>query len=352
MMQLPHELVDHILENLYRDNPTLLKCALVGQAWVRPSQRGIFRRIALELPSSQDDAADIDAYLKTNDQLCALFAEKPHLASYVRELSLRGFRRGNWQVEEVLLNAIATVIQHLSNVLYFDTWDNNSDVEPSPVPELDIEDTYANNHPVRSTQLDKMRFYGHSGVTPFFLAWFQHQSCPFDIHHLRVLHLEVSDSDTVVRILQYVGKNLSDLGLRVSALVFTHSPDSTLDYLKYTPNLRNLQFFNVISIPVIQSLFKPFLDPSVRIRFPLRHFTIVILKNATQWEWRSVDVLLAKPEFALLKTMNIEVSEDVPKMLDIRQQICKQMPFLEGSRKLVVRKPKYSDSDWLSTRYV
>ncbi|KAE9397659.1 hypothetical protein BT96DRAFT_921357 [Gymnopus androsaceus JB14] len=79
-------------------------------------------------------------------------------------------------------------------------------------------------------------------------------------------------------------------------------------------------------------------------RFPLRHFTIVILKNATQWACRLIDdVLLAKPEFALLKTMNIEVSED---------QICKQMAFLEGSRKLVVRKPKYSDSDWLSTRYV
>ncbi|KAE9391647.1 hypothetical protein BT96DRAFT_1023975 [Gymnopus androsaceus JB14] len=355
MVQLPNELVDCILDNLYPDKAILLSCALVSRAWARSSRRGIFRRIALELPPhDQGDPTSIDAFLKNNGRLSALFFEKPHLALYVRELYLGGRHyRARDQAEglEVLLNATTDILSPLLKttltglfnsltrvslsiysirtfaelvsllshgtslkVLDIDMFcsDGVWDLVPLSVPEFDIEETGATNHPVRSTQLDKLRFseVDDAGIS-FFLAWFQRNSCLFDVQHLRALCLEVS-FDMIVKTLQYVGRNLSELELRLPKIsyylsFYNRCPDSAFDFLKYTPNLRSLQFLDVIPISVIQAVFKPFLDPLARIRLPLQHFTILLwLDCSTGDEWGLVDALFAKPEFALLKTITLK----------------------------------------------
>ncbi|KAE9397872.1 hypothetical protein BT96DRAFT_50721 [Gymnopus androsaceus JB14] len=131
-MLFPNELVDCILENLYLDTPTLLNCALVGKAWVRPSQRGIFRAIILEFPLPAPYASDaeysvVNDYVNTCEHFVALFDRdaKPHLASYVQSLELRRF----CEPEQDALHAVtAKVIQRLTDVkklsLFRVNWDS------------------------------------------------------------------------------------------------------------------------------------------------------------------------------------------------------------------------------------
>ena len=47
-MQLPQEIYDLIIDHLYKDRPTLSRCALVSRAWVDRSQTHFFRSVILK----------------------------------------------------------------------------------------------------------------------------------------------------------------------------------------------------------------------------------------------------------------------------------------------------------------
>ncbi|KAE9397891.1 hypothetical protein BT96DRAFT_995452 [Gymnopus androsaceus JB14] len=160
---IPNELVDCILENLYFDRDTLLSCALVGSAWVRSSQHGIFREIVLKLPSVQ---TLMDAYLKATMHLDALFSKKPYLASYVRSLELTLFPRYHlvtathevWNSLPPLLKAALIEICKASSVtqfsaIHFDilTFAELASLEEMPVPKS-----------IPSTTFDHYRIIGNS----------------------------------------------------------------------------------------------------------------------------------------------------------------------------------------------
>jgi hypothetical protein len=74
MSPLPQELFDAIIDEIH-DKETLKACALVGSSFLPPSQRRIFRKVALGLGRHSRDTA-------------AALAESPHLVSYIRDLSL------------------------------------------------------------------------------------------------------------------------------------------------------------------------------------------------------------------------------------------------------------------------
>ncbi|KAE9383253.1 hypothetical protein BT96DRAFT_1009464 [Gymnopus androsaceus JB14] len=107
---LPNELIDHVLENLYSDKATLKKCASVGKAWVRASQRGLFETIVLNgsYPSSTRGSVKTKlAWLIAN--------EKPYLASYFRLLKVVDFYPNHPSSKEAAPWA-AQVIQRLTEV--------------------------------------------------------------------------------------------------------------------------------------------------------------------------------------------------------------------------------------------
>lgn len=112
MESLPNELLDCIIKNLYSDTFSLLSCALVGRAWVRSSQREIFRDIVLSFPLH---AISRDAYLNTTRKLVASFNSTPRLVTYVRFLELQYFLNLHENLDE-LHAATANVIQQLSSL--------------------------------------------------------------------------------------------------------------------------------------------------------------------------------------------------------------------------------------------
>ncbi|KAJ7800350.1 hypothetical protein B0H14DRAFT_3490747 [Mycena olivaceomarginata] len=72
MARLPQELFDAIIDEIH-DKETLKACALVGSSFLPPSQRKLFRKVRLGRRSRDREAA---------------LAESPHLASYVRHLTI------------------------------------------------------------------------------------------------------------------------------------------------------------------------------------------------------------------------------------------------------------------------
>lgn len=112
----PNELVDRIVKNLYLDTATLLKCSLVGKAWVYPAQRGIFQELVLDVPASAKEPTD--QYSNRMESLATLFAEKPSLASYVRSLVVRGalFGFDAGRVPVLVSMAWTRLVKPLSNV--------------------------------------------------------------------------------------------------------------------------------------------------------------------------------------------------------------------------------------------
>lgn len=265
---LPNELIDYILDKLYFDTATLLKCALVARAWVYSSQRGIFREIRLD--PQFDEEPRVDDYLKISESLAAIFAKTPRLASYVRLLELQNFTKPNFQAKPELLNAFVSIVQHLSDVKQLELFDVNWkflspslrsaltgliransltgitllffsiptfaelvsllgentylkvletnvtcdvwDVPDSSTFESDMDRTVATNPP-RSIRLDRLQFHGQTQISSF-LTWFRQDLCPFEVKNLQLLHLGSSiSSDLAVQVLQYVGGNLSGLML-------------------------------------------------------------------------------------------------------------------------------------------
>ncbi|KAE9397850.1 hypothetical protein BT96DRAFT_995409 [Gymnopus androsaceus JB14] len=387
---LPNELIEDILDNLYFDKATLLNCALVGRAWVRPSQRGIFREIILEWPAKQEYFATlIGAYVKATARLDSLFAEKPYLASYVRSLELRRFiyfatdtsdlhtatvdvvrRLSNvnnlsfvhvrWECLSSLLQAALAEICKTPSVTRFSTFDfyiprfaelasllshmgslrvldAGGAIYYDPYPLPNILSTLG-IHPPRSIQLDEL---GLSNGRRF-IDWFQQDSCPFGIRNLKSFEIPSRAMDT----LQYFGTSITELTLHGYYPVNPRSSEHV--HLRYTPNLRKLSLLNLRrkdhSIFWIKALFEPLLNSKGNIP-PLQHLTIGLCFTDT-WEshrwllWVVIDRLFEelseKPEFVSFETVHFKLgtAQGIPG--GVSKLLRDYLPFLEESGKLVV----------------
>ncbi|KAE9397853.1 hypothetical protein BT96DRAFT_995413 [Gymnopus androsaceus JB14] len=346
--RVPNELVDCILDNLYLDTATLLNCVLVGKAWVRSSQRGIFREIILNLPFR-----DQDAYLEAIRRLDALFSEKPYLASYVRSLELRWFAqfdRYDWL--QLVYNATASLVQRLSNVkkLKFHR------VEWKPLSPL-LKAALNKICEASVTQFCAMVFY-----VPTFVEF---ASLLTRMRNLKVLDVDLRCNDQIVpnslseleieeaslpprnmATLQYFGTNLREL-----TLYGCPAGNQALN-VAHLPNLRCLSLLHVYQtethspVPWIQALFEPLLNLDGNL-CPLQRLAIGLVighpqSNSLQphqwYPWAAVDMLLGKPEFASLKTVELKLArgilEEVP---GISKVLSERLPLLEGLGKLVVQ---------------
>ncbi|KAE9402565.1 hypothetical protein BT96DRAFT_918090 [Gymnopus androsaceus JB14] len=303
--QVPNELVECILDNLYFDKNTLLSCALVANAWVTPSQRGIFRLITLKPPHSEygnNFSVLFRAYLKTNSLLIASFNEKPYLASYVRALELIHFPTVLQPTPNVspLWKALCTsttrVIRHLSNVesilfkefhwhsitisplleealvnilkapsltrIFLHDFLSTSDLTsllayPAHLKALKVEwAKYPQVEPTldnttkaapQSIQLDQLLLQIEQKPFHTFddlVDWFQHKACPFDLRHLRSLQIYHSrlDHHRAAYLLQQAGGNLRELELQ--GLYPNEKPLDVL-HLGYTSKLHTLKLSRV-----------------------------------------------------------------------------------------------------------
>ncbi|KAE9391944.1 hypothetical protein BT96DRAFT_1000807 [Gymnopus androsaceus JB14] len=393
---LPNELVDRIIDNFdfSIDKTTLLNCALVGRAWVRASQRGIFHTISLKIiiPPSVDTSFQlsevIDYYVKKNHQLRALFDGNPGLASYVQCLELWDFSFGTViqevegnaliiiplslklsfspsleaaltrmfrapSVTEVVLETLeipkfadlVSLLSHLTRLkvlkimaISCDDWSapNTAHATGSPLP--------------GSIQLDKLVFNDRD-----FITWFQQGSCPFGLQNLRHLQIfpAVLNSQEAVDVLQQAGKALTKLTLKRESEMGDLGPGPFL-HLGYTPNLKSLKLFNIFrkrlktphpvdSVPWMRSLFEPLLNSDQK-RYPLQRLTIEIsvdgytMSNNRYWtKWPSLDALLSKPEFDLLETVHIVIKCGSPSLdpgRRAREVLDEMLSFLKGSGKL------------------
>lgn len=262
---LPNELVDCILYYLYFDRATLLRCALVGRAWVRSSQRGIFRSIALEFPHPRQKhyyAPYMD--LKVTTHLIALFDEKPHLASYVRALELQDYVRKsptltvgdqdavhasttqviqrltslnelsftnvNWNsLSPLLKNALINRFSGAVTQLSFTSFSINEFSQLTSLLDhvinlkvLRVENLHCVYHdrsvsnprgsPLpRSIQLDKLVL--GRGNMPL-VTWMQQESCPFGLQRLQSLRISptlLKSQMSALMLQQHVGDSITKL---------------------------------------------------------------------------------------------------------------------------------------------
>ncbi|KAE9391343.1 hypothetical protein BT96DRAFT_1001460 [Gymnopus androsaceus JB14] len=337
MESLPTELVDCILDNLYFDTRTLRNCALVGSAWVRSSQRGIFRQIVLKPPSPN---------------LLPPLMPKPYLPSYVQSLELREFENGS---TDELDNATADVVRRLSNVnnLSFSTvyWITLSPLLRTELTKIlrapsltqlslelfyistfwtDWQDLTGSVHeletggPPPKSQLKRLRL--GLEVDPF-ITWFQHDSCPFEARN-------------------YVGGNLRELEIQNPQF------QDLNNYLEYALNIQILHLRHLpqrTAVFMIQALLKPLLNQDVGSRCSLQHLTLDLhlvysaLENRLLWgQWSAIDAMFERPEFALLEKVdfrlfNVNLDEYPAGITAIRELISGNLTFLERSGKLSVQ---------------
>ncbi|KAE9397851.1 hypothetical protein BT96DRAFT_995410 [Gymnopus androsaceus JB14] len=393
---LPNELVDDILYNLYFDKATLFNCVLVGKARVRPSQRGIFREIVLEII----DSAEL--YLKTTGRLDALFPEKPYLASYVQSLELRwfdfvdqgacnihtatakvvrrlpnvnklSFFRVYWNRLSPLLKVAVTdlfrvpsltqvsitefsidAFTELASLLCYTThlkvlksyvFLNDPKLPGSTILKLETEEAGKRPAP-KSIELKELKLERHIRE---FCAWFQWDLCPFEVWNLKVLHFGVCFSvlPEKIGLVQYVGKNLEELHLT------RWLPDDLNGLHEYTPNLRILHLDNLhqsvswTPVPMIHALFRPFLNQKGK-RLSLQRLIITMVlmdpplsaNSLKTWEqWTAIDALLQKPEFASIEMVDFRLSA-IPRSPEVpdgvRHLLRGKLPYLETSRKMIV----------------
>lgn len=78
MSRLPQELVDHIIDHLYDDPPTLRTCAAVCSQWLPPSRVHLFSKVHLDL-GPQDGSCE---------RLLVVFDAAPQLVPCVKELRI------------------------------------------------------------------------------------------------------------------------------------------------------------------------------------------------------------------------------------------------------------------------
>jgi hypothetical protein len=104
-ISLPQEIFDAIIEEV-RDSASLTSCALVGTPFLSPSQRNIFRRLSLHRGQSHRHPSLIAA--------ADFFAAYPHLASYVRDLSIE---LPDTALDAAALQVVLRLIQNIERLV-------------------------------------------------------------------------------------------------------------------------------------------------------------------------------------------------------------------------------------------
>lgn len=263
--QLPNELIEVVLEHLYFDTPALLNSALVGRAWVYPSQRGIFRKLVIEplynVPWPRREQVLIQSLLNIN----AILAD-PRLASYVHSLEIHCIIQTLSTLDRVTLDAaIASIVQRLPNVKKLSlkrvVWKalspllkealtdmlklpslkqlslgwfmrtcsftevssllyNATHLKVLSIVGLDIWNFQAGvdlegMSATRPIRLDRLYFSPSfsSMYVHHLLAWLQQDHCPLDVRELRSLCIGTNGRSSLVELLQFLGTNLRKLEL-------------------------------------------------------------------------------------------------------------------------------------------
>ncbi|KAJ7609246.1 hypothetical protein DFH06DRAFT_189733 [Mycena polygramma] len=95
MSSIPHELIAAIVDELEHDRASLKACSLVASAFCSPSQRHLFRAMWLHRENWQFYTSVQEALHRgttvpsgTIKRGSALLSESPHLAAYVRDLTI------------------------------------------------------------------------------------------------------------------------------------------------------------------------------------------------------------------------------------------------------------------------
>lgn len=85
LQSFPQELVDHIIDQLYNDVPSLKSCARVCKAWLPASRYHIFAKISLKAASLHGPASFPSACCR---RLLSVIEQSPEVASCIRELEV------------------------------------------------------------------------------------------------------------------------------------------------------------------------------------------------------------------------------------------------------------------------
>ena len=82
---LPQELVDHIIDHLHDDRPSLSNCARVCRGWLPTSRHHFFSKISLKATSAHNGPAVPQERCK---QLYAVLTQSPEIIYNIRELEI------------------------------------------------------------------------------------------------------------------------------------------------------------------------------------------------------------------------------------------------------------------------
>ncbi|RXW19786.1 hypothetical protein EST38_g6074 [Candolleomyces aberdarensis] len=85
MTNFPQELVDHVIDQLYDDAPSLKSCARVCRAWLPASRFHLFAKVSLKAASMHGPASFPSACCK---RLLSAIEHTPEIASCIRELEV------------------------------------------------------------------------------------------------------------------------------------------------------------------------------------------------------------------------------------------------------------------------
>ncbi|KAF7319161.1 hypothetical protein HMN09_00252600 [Mycena chlorophos] len=121
---LPQELIDAIVDSVADPRQdggiheeTLRACSLAGRAFVRPCQQRLFSSLKLYTAHNSFCARGTEAsVIQTSLQLAQVLRDSPHLAPYVRQVSVAYPKSISVLYEPEYLQALADVFQHLSGL--------------------------------------------------------------------------------------------------------------------------------------------------------------------------------------------------------------------------------------------
>ncbi|KAJ7617517.1 hypothetical protein DFH06DRAFT_103824 [Mycena polygramma] len=266
-MSLPQELFDAIIDNLYGDIFSLKMCSLVSSAFCRSSQPHIFRRVTLEpWPMARKPT---NSSRSTRSTMCFLFYQlitsSPHILLYVRILVIMDrpmlstpgrVRPKSWILDEPTLPTLLALLPNLESLHLHARlgWEDLGDENPvlaaaildalaSPkirsIHFRDMEfpsscitqspgatDILLNNNSILTDQTDSLVPkipIRRLGLSPWTLAWFARDSCPFDITHLSKLRASPQHNVAQYASLQTLLNEASD-----SLLEFEYFPFLTI----------------------------------------------------------------------------------------------------------------------------
>ncbi|KAF6744892.1 hypothetical protein DFP72DRAFT_974579 [Ephemerocybe angulata] len=110
MSNFPQELVDHIIDQLYDDRPSLKSCSRVCRTWLPASRFHLFAKVSLKAASLHGPASFPSACCK---RLLSIIDQTPEIASCIRELEVCEGTPFHFNHPEVEATAWATTDQAL-----------------------------------------------------------------------------------------------------------------------------------------------------------------------------------------------------------------------------------------------